>query len=70
MPFGGKLLNIPAGVAPTEIHQVAECLEFYENDDGTFIVLHFPQEIGWAGRPRLRAPVTREIYEKYRENSN
>lgn len=62
-------MNIPGG-APTELHQVVERLDFNEDDDGTFIVLHFPQEIGWMAKPRLRVPVTREVYEKYRGISN
>ena len=69
MSFGDEPLVIPGGVR-TEIHQIVERLDFNEDDHGTFIVLHFIQEIGWTARPRLRVPVTREVYEKYRENSN
>ena len=69
MPFGDEPLVISGG-APTETHQIVEDLDFNEDDDGTFVVLHFTQEIGWMARPRLRVPVTREVYEKYRENSN
>ena len=69
MPLGDDPLVIPGG-ACKEIHQVAEHLDFSEDDHGTFIVLHFRQEVGWVARPRLRVAITREIYEKYLENSN
>ena len=52
-----------------EIEQIAERLDFNEDGDGTFIVLHFARETANPA-PRLRVRVTRDIYEKYRENSN
>ena len=67
MSFGKTPLVIRGG-EHCETGEIVERLDFMEDDDGTFIVLHFAHESGRVAG--IRAPVTREIYEEYCENSN
>ena len=63
MPFGERdPLPVPGGTH-YETCDTVESVNFNEDDDGTYIVLHFaPVQ---ARSRSIRAPITREIYEAY-----
>ena len=61
MPFGREPLLVPEGMR-SETDRKVERLEFEEDVDNTFVVLHF--EAPMTGRAtNIRVPITREVYD-------